>query len=353
MHDRSEETSGGANANERSSPLSRREMLALTGLAGLAGMFGLGACSSGPKRRGRDDVRVRAPFKLALMQSSLRASTRGDMLSFAHKARTEHQFRAIGYNSTFFAERARENTLLKMLAQRATDAGVKPLVLQVDDEGLLGDTDSASRTRAVVAHHKWADAAKKLGCEALVVRPGAVGPVASQADALAEGLTSLSNYTQQLGLRLLVRNGGTGAAMSMNPAWMAGVLRRFDRVSVAGMADMDAISDDPKLGMRMDEGMRLLAPFAAAMVLRGLRTSTPLAEPPTKRSTPSQASMIRGVLEDAIKGRGGERGDAQFEGFRGYVFVDVQEASSGAEDASITASREYLDAVAAKHRDVM
>jgi hypothetical protein len=310
----------------------------------------MGACSQAPKRRGRDDVRVRSPFQTALMQTSLARTLHNHLEGFAEAARNTHRFRAIGYNSSLWPNQARDAALLKTLSKRAKDAGVKPLLLQVDDEGLLGEADRSARSRAIVAHHKWVDAAKALGCEALVVRAGAVGAPTAQADQLAEGLASLSNYTREIGLRLLVRSGGLGGDMSQNPVWLAGVLRRFDSNTVAALADVDAISPDPKLRMGTDEGMRIIMPFAAAIVMRGLESAEPLAPMPSKGSPARKASMIRRVLDDAIKGRGKDKQLGS--GFRGYVLVDVQETSAAAEERSISATRDYLDAVAREYRDL-
>jgi hypothetical protein len=330
---------------------SRRELLAASLALGAAGVaLSLGACGTTKPRGGRDDVRVRPPLRIALMQSSLThtlASTaQGDATRFATLARTMHQARAVGYSSSMWSDQARDARLLKTLAQRARDEGVLPLLLQVDDEGLLGDADASARTRTVVAHHKWADAAKALGCEGLVVRPGAAGPLASQADQLADGLASLSTYTASLGLRLLVRNGGTGAVLSANPAWMAGVLRRFDAQRIAGLADFDALADASReLGTNPSDAMRTQMPFAAAIALRGVDNGT-LPELPG-RANPSRASFLRAALEDAIMGRG----EAAYAPFRGYVLIDAQEQSAAAEDRVISATREFVNAIVRRYHD--
>lgn len=319
------------------------------GAAGLAASLsgGLTGCAqSKPKLGGAADVRVRPPLRVALMQTSLARTLQGDLTNFARTARTLHQARAIGYASTLWTEQARELRLLRTLSQAAKDEGVTPLLLQVDDEGLLGDADRAARTRAVVAHHKWADAAKALSCEALVVRPGAIGQLTSQADQLSDGLASLSNYTAQLGLRLLVRNGGVSGALSTNPVWLTGVLRRFDSSAVAGLADFEALAEGAReRDSRADEAMRVQMPFSAAIATQGV-TSSALPELPTRASA-SPASMLRASLEDAIAGRG----ESRYAPFRGYVLIDAQEPSASAEDRTITATRELIEAIVKRYRD--
>ena len=44
-----------------------------------------------------------------------------------------------------------------------------------DGEGALGDPDEKKRKQAVENHHKWVDAAKKLGCHSIRVNAASSG----------------------------------------------------------------------------------------------------------------------------------------------------------------------------------
>ena len=67
-----------------------------------------------------------------------------------------------------------------------------------------------------------ADAAKALGCHSIRVNAASAGSYDEQMKLAADGLRSLAEYGDKLGLNVLVENHG---GLSSNGAWLAGVMK--------------------------------------------------------------------------------------------------------------------------------
>ena len=87
-----------------------------------------------------------------------------------------------------------------------------------DGEGALGDPDDGKRRQAVLNHHKWADAARFLGCHSIRVNAETrdVGSFEEQQKRAADGLAQLSEYCGKLGLNCIVENHGGLASNGAN-----------------------------------------------------------------------------------------------------------------------------------------
>ena len=71
---------------------------------------------------------------------------------------------------------------------------MKLRVIMIDDEGRLGDPDTAKRAEAVDKHKPWAEAAKFLGCHSIRVNAHSEGTDAEQRDRVADGLRKLTEF---------------------------------------------------------------------------------------------------------------------------------------------------------------
>ena len=76
---------------------------------------------------------------------------------------------ALEYSAQFFMDKAENMEYLRELKKRATDNGVKAVLITVDSQGNIGDPDEKQRFKAVKNHHKWVEAAKFLGCHSIRV----------------------------------------------------------------------------------------------------------------------------------------------------------------------------------------
>ena len=138
-------------------------------------------------------------FKISLAQWSFHKKLYAkemDNLDFASEAR-RLGFDGIEYVNAFFMDKAKDAKYLAEMNKRASDAGVKSLLIMCDGEGNLGDPDTRqTRQQAVENHHKWVDAAKTFS---VVIRSASMlaseGTYDEQMKLMPlDGLTKLSVY---------------------------------------------------------------------------------------------------------------------------------------------------------------
>lgn len=213
-------------------PVSRREFLVRGGAAAAALSFidpldGVAGVIA----------RQRPPFEISLAQWSLHRTIRSgelDHLDFARVARQEYGIAAIEYVNTFFMDKARDAAYLAEMNRRAADQGVYQHLIMCDAEGRIGDPDAAARRQAVENHHKWADAAKTLGCVTIRVNAASEGNWDEQAKLAADGLRSLCEYGETVGINVIVENHG---GLSSNGQWLTQVMRMVDHPRCGTLPD--------------------------------------------------------------------------------------------------------------------
>jgi len=187
-------------------------------------------------------------------------------LDFAAKARSM-EIGAIEYVSVFFDGKVKENAYLEELNMRAADNDVKQLLIMVDGEGNLGDSDAAKRDTAVENHKKWLEAAKTLGCHSIRVNAAGHGSYDEVHDNAIDGLGKLASMAKPYDLNVIVENHG---GYSSDGNWLS---------SVIGKVGMDNCGTLPDFGNfcieRTDDGcaneydrykgVKQLMPFAKAV----------------------------------------------------------------------------------------
>lgn len=218
--------------------MQRRKFLVQTSRAGLGlGLLGttsLLGCNSSTAQESETATDITSTpamvgnedlwFKISLAQWSLNKaffSDELDNLDFARKAREDFGIGGIEYVNQFFKDKAKDMAYLKQLKQRAADQEVESLLIMIDREGQLGNTDEKERMQAVENHYKWIDAAQFLGCHSIRVNAAGNGTREEVAAAATDGLAKLSEYGQQAGLNVIVENHG---GYSSDGQWLAGVI---------------------------------------------------------------------------------------------------------------------------------
>ena len=206
------------------------------------------------------------PFKISLAQWSLNRAFFGgdlDVLDFARIARKKFDIGAIEYVNQFYFKTL-DDSLVADLRQRADDQGVKSLLIMVDGEGALGDSNDKARRVAVENHHRWADAARALGCHSIRVNASSAGSWDEQMKLAADGLNQLAGYCEKLGLNVLVENHG---GLSSNAEWLTGVMKLADNPHVGTLPDFGNFIIDRETGESYDryQGMAELMPYAKAV----------------------------------------------------------------------------------------
>ena len=239
----------------------RREFLKNASLAvgalGAAGATGCQSLGGGGKPL----------YNISLAQWSLHKTLfakKLDALDFAKATREEFGIDAVEYVNQFFKDKANDEAYLGQLNSRAADHGVKSLLIMVDGEGSLGHGDTAERNKAVQNHHKWADAARFLGCDSIRVNAATTGngSFEEKQKLAADGLRSLSEYGAKLNLNVIVENHG---GLSSNGAWLAGVMKIVDLPNCGTLPDFGNFNiGDGKMYDRY-QGVTELMPFAKAV----------------------------------------------------------------------------------------
>jgi sugar phosphate isomerase/epimerase len=247
--------------------MTRRDAIKATAATSLA--FASGGLATAAERLARP-----APadpwFRISLAQWSLHKllfANEIDHLDFAAEARAMG-FDAIEYVNAFFKDKARDAAYLEQMNARASDAGVRQLLIMCDGEGNLGDPDDARRSEAVENHRKWLEAAKTLGCHSIRVNAASAGSWDEQQKLAADGLRRLCEIAEPFGLNVLVENHG---GLSSNGEWLAGVMKRADHPLVGTLPDFGNFCMDWSRADQADawydryKGTRELMPFAKAI----------------------------------------------------------------------------------------
>lgn len=176
-------------------------------------------------------------FKISLAQWSLHKSFfdgKLDNLDFAAKAKNDFGIEAIEYVNQFFKDKAEDQTYLAEMKKRAADNGVKSLLIMVDGEGGLGDTDDAKRKESVENHYKWVEAAKFLGCHSIRVNAYGEGTAADVAKAAVDGLGSLTEFAAKSNINVIVENHG---GYSSNGMWLSNVMKEINMENCGTLPD--------------------------------------------------------------------------------------------------------------------
>lgn len=214
-----------------------RKVGALSLLAGAGGVLpaSLVSCMGGNKQSGTgstaDSLAAGSGqggdmfFQISLAEWSLhRALRKGDLdnLDFPAKAKNEFGINAVEYVNQFFMDKAQDKTYLGELKKRCADLGVTSVRIMIDEEGDLGNTDQAARSKAVENHYKWVEAAQFLGCTDIRVNARGEGTAEEVAAAAADGLGKLTTFAKDYNIAIIVENHG---GYSSNGEWLAGVMK--------------------------------------------------------------------------------------------------------------------------------
>lgn len=298
------------------------------------------------------DAQPRQPFKISLAQWSLHKRLYGgsfqeamrgrpyadfirahredpgtvlmgdlDPLNFPVVARNEFGVDAVEYVNRFYASRGRDTAYLNQLKQRCDDHGVRSVLIMCDDEGALGDPDSAARTQAVENHHKWVDAAALLGCHSIRVNARSEGDWAEQSRLAADGLHRLAEYGDRLAINVIVENHG---GLSSNGRWLAETLRAADHPRVGALPDFGNFRISATETYDPYQGVAELMPLA-----KGVSAKSYDFDAAGNETTLDYARLMRIVTEA---------------GYHGYVGIEY-EGSRLSEADGIRATKTLLERV--------
>jgi sugar phosphate isomerase/epimerase len=303
--------------------LSRRTFLH-DSTAGILAVALLGNPLTGSMRKPR--------LKISLAQWSLHRALQGgklDHLDFVNRA-ASFGIDGVEYVNSFFKDKARNSAYLAEMNLRAEDAGVRQLLIMIDGEGGLGETNETLRKQAVDNHRKWLDAAHALGCHS--IRVNAYGESTDREArhvATVEGLGELSTLAAQAGLNVIVENHG---GLSSDGSWLAGVMKAVNMPNCGTLPDFGNFcvrSGNTAMGEKpcaeeydRYRGVEELMPFAKAVSAKSYDFDAKGDE-----TTIDFARMI-GLVKDA--------------GYKGYIGIEY-EGSRLPEEDGIRMTKALLD----------
>jgi sugar phosphate isomerase/epimerase len=201
-------------------------------------------------------------FRISLAQWSLHRTLfdkKLDNLDFAKTAKNDFGIEAVEYVNQFFKDKAQDQKYLAEMKKRASDLGVKNVLIMIDAEGALGDADEAKRKQAVENHYKWVEAAKFLGCHSIRVNAQSQGSYEEQMDRAADGLRHLTEFGDKHKINVIVENHG---GFSSNGEWLAAVIKKVNHPRCGTLPDFGNFNLGGGQRYDMYKGVQELMPFA-------------------------------------------------------------------------------------------
>ena len=198
--------------------MKRKEFISQLGMAGV-GISALGAyaCKNTNQSKKQTAEKQGLFFQLSLAQWSINRMIRNEGLSpyeFAGLAK-KWGFTGLEYVSQLYRDVIDSDTQAKAMDmfieknnQLTAEHGLTNLLIMIDGEGDMADTDASARTTAVDNHKKWVDAAAAMNCHSIRVNLfGAQNPDEWKEYA-AESMASLATYASANKVNIIVENHG-------------------------------------------------------------------------------------------------------------------------------------------------
>ncbi len=236
-------------------------------------------------------------FRISLAEWSLhRTIKKGELdpLDFAPLARKSFELDAVEHVNTFFQDRAVDFEYLAEMRKRASDAGVRSLLIMCDAEGELGDADDAARLRAVANHFRWIAAARYLGCHSIRVNAAGQGTREEVSKRAADSLHRLAEMGEHYAIDVIVENHG---GYSSDGSWLAATIRAADHPRVGTLPDFGNF--EVAKGQEYDryQGVEELMPFA-----RGVSAKSHEFDAQGNETKTDYRRMLRIVLAAGYRG---------------------------------------------------
>lgn len=270
-------------------------------------------------------------FKISLAQWSLHRGLWDKSVKaedFPAIAKEQFGISAVEYVNQFYTEHVEDETFWNNLNQRAKDNGVKNLLIMVDDEGDLGNTNDEERREAVENHYKWVNAAKLIGCHSIRVNGFGEGSREEVGSALIDGLSALSEYADKSGINVVLENHGL---YSSDGKWVAHVMKEVGRENCGTLPDFGNFCTARKWGSTQDGtcpevydrylGVKEMMPYAKGVSAKSYRF-----DEKGQETTIDFGRMLR-IVQDA--------------GFTGYIGIEY-EGSELSEANGIIATEKLL-----------
>lgn len=292
-------------------------------LAGVSALAGMGMMPASLRGLGWQHGEPELPFRISLAQWSLHKTLHSGKLTnleFPAEAR-RLGFDGIEYVNQFFAKSGKDWGYLGELKRRCDQAGVENVLIMVDGEGYLGDTDAAARSQAIENHRKWIGAAAFLGCHAIRVNAHSMGSREEQLHLAADGLRRLTDIGMAEGIKVIVENHG---GLSSDGSWLAAVMQEVDHPWCGTLPDFGNFHLGDGEWYDRYQGVEEMMPFAHAVSAKSHDFDVDGNE---------QHTDYRRMLDIVMKA-----------GYRGWIGVEY-EGGQLSEEEGILATKRLLERV--------
>jgi L-ribulose-5-phosphate 3-epimerase len=201
-------------------------------------------------------------FEISLAEWSLHRTLfagKLDNLDFVRTANKDFGIDAVEYVNQFFKDKAKDEKYLADMKKRASDLGVRNVLIMIDAEGALGDQDEPRRKQAVENHYKWVEAARFLGCHSIRVNAQSQGSFEDQIERAADGLRRLTEFGAEHQINVIVENHG---GLSSNGAWLASVIKKVNHPRCGTLPDFGNFNLGNGQQYDRYKGVQEMMPFA-------------------------------------------------------------------------------------------
>ena len=252
--------------------MDRRDFISKTTKSGLAlstiGLYGFDNILAKTKND-LEFIDNKLFFKISLAQWSLHNALfakKMDNLDFAAKARS-FGFEGLEYVNIFFKDKSKDRSYLKEMNSRAASEGLKNVLIMIDGEGNLAETDNKLRLKGIENHYKWVEAAHFLGCHAIRVNLRGGKDKTEALKTSVDSLNRLSDFAKGSNINILVENHG---GFSSDGDWMTKVFSQVKNQNAGTLPDFGNFCIERKGDKCINEydrykGMEQLLLFAKAV----------------------------------------------------------------------------------------
>jgi len=213
-------------------------------------------------------------LKISLAQWSLHRSFNDgklDPVDFASISKERYHIDAVEFVNGFYSKSASDEDFWNKMNERSKQAGVKNLVIMVDDEGDLGTADKQARIKAVENHYKWVNAASIMGCHSVRVNAFGDPDRDTYRAAIMDGMVRLAEYAAKMKINIIIENHGL---FSSDAALIAGIIKEVNMPNFGAFPDFGNWCLSAKWGTTQGEcdkiydryqGVAELLPYAKAV----------------------------------------------------------------------------------------
>jgi sugar phosphate isomerase/epimerase len=211
-------------------------------------------------------------LKLSLAQWSIhRALENGTLKAedFALIAKNDLGISAIEYVNSFYKDHGTDKVFWERMRSKADSLGVKSLLIMVDEEGDLGNSNAEERKQAVENHYKWVDAASILGCHSIRINAFGEGSKEEVQAAMIDALKQLCTYAKSKNINVLIENHGL---YSSDGIWTAEIMKQVNMSNCGTLPDFGNWCLSAKWGSMQDgtcedaydpyQGVKDMMPYA-------------------------------------------------------------------------------------------